>query len=87
MKAGARTEAAHIHTDVLRTLIKARTPMVILDARTGKYDDGRRIPGAKSLSPTAKPEEVAALALFLASDQSSGITGQTINCCCGLEMD
>lgn len=34
-----------------------------------------------------KPEEIASLAVFLASDQSSGITGQTINCCCGLEMD
>jgi enoyl-[acyl-carrier-protein] reductase (NADH) len=34
-----------------------------------------------------KPEEVAALAVFLASEQSSGITGQTINCCAGLEMD
>jgi NAD(P)-dependent dehydrogenase (short-subunit alcohol dehydrogenase family) len=31
--------------------------------------------------------EVANLALFLASDKSSGITGQTINCDAGLEMD
>ncbi len=33
------------------------------------------------------PEEVAALAVFLASDRSRGITGQTINCDAGLEMD
>ena len=33
------------------------------------------------------PQEVAALALFLASDRSSGITGQTINCDAGLELD
>lgn len=33
-----------------------------------------------------KPEEVAALAVFLASDESSGITGQTINCCAGAWM-
>ena len=40
-----------------------------------------------ALGRMVKPEEVAALAVFLASDQSSGITGQTINCCGGLEMD
>ena len=40
-----------------------------------------------ALNRMVKPEEVAALALFLASDQSSGITGQAINCCGGLEMD
>jgi len=40
-----------------------------------------------SLGRMVKPEEVAALAVFLASEQSSGITGQTINCCGGLEMD
>jgi NAD(P)-dependent dehydrogenase (short-subunit alcohol dehydrogenase family) len=34
-----------------------------------------------------KPEEVAALAVFLASDKSAGITGQTINCSAGLRMD
>jgi len=40
-----------------------------------------------SLGRMVKPEEVAALAVFLASEQSSGITGQTINCCAGLRMD
>ncbi|MFC1966633.1 SDR family NAD(P)-dependent oxidoreductase [Chloroflexota bacterium] len=39
-----------------------------------------------ALRRMVKPEEVAALAVFLASEQSSGITGQTINCCAGLEM-
>jgi NAD(P)-dependent dehydrogenase (short-subunit alcohol dehydrogenase family) len=39
-----------------------------------------------ALGRMVKPEEVAALAVFLASEQSSGITGQTINCCGGLEM-
>ncbi len=39
------------------------------------------------LGRMVKPEEVAALALFLASEQSSGITGQTINCDAGLQMD
>jgi NAD(P)-dependent dehydrogenase (short-subunit alcohol dehydrogenase family) len=40
-----------------------------------------------SLGRMVKPEELAALAVFLASEQSSGITGQAINCCAGLEMD
>jgi len=35
--------------------------MVIFDARSGKYDDGRRIPGAKSLSAESTAEEVAKL--------------------------
>ena len=40
-----------------------------------------------ALGRMLKPEEIAALAVFLASEQSSGITGQTINCDAGLEMD
>jgi len=32
---------------------------IILDARTGVNDDGQRIPGAKSLSPSASEEEVS----------------------------
>ena len=40
-----------------------------------------------TLGRMVKPEEVAALAVFLASEQSSGITGQTINCDAGLRMD
>ncbi|MBN1669447.1 MAG: rhodanese-like domain-containing protein [Kiritimatiellae bacterium] len=47
----------HLDTETLATLIAARVPMVILDARTGKYDDGRRIPGAGSLSASATAEE------------------------------
>lgn len=34
---------------------------VILDARSGKYDDGTRIPGAKSLNDKSTAEEVAAV--------------------------
>jgi NAD(P)-dependent dehydrogenase (short-subunit alcohol dehydrogenase family) len=36
-----------------------------------------------ALGRMVKPEEVANLAIFLASDQSSAITGQTINIDCG----
>ena len=40
-----------------------------------------------ALGRMVKPEEVAALAVFLASEESSGITGQTINCCAGAWMN
>ena len=40
-----------------------------------------------ALGRMVKPEEIAALAVFLASDKSGGITGQTINCCGGMEMN
>jgi NAD(P)-dependent dehydrogenase (short-subunit alcohol dehydrogenase family) len=39
-----------------------------------------------ALGRMVKPEEVAALAVFLASENSSGITGQTINCDAGTHM-
>jgi len=52
----------NIGTDVLKALIESRIPMVVLDARTGKYDDGIRIKGAKALSPTAPVEEVLKVA-------------------------
>ncbi len=38
------------------------------------------------LGRLAKPEEVSNLVLFLASDQSSYITGQVISVCGGLSM-
>ena len=40
-----------------------------------------------ALGRMVKPEEVGYLAVFLASDKSAGITGQTINCSAGLRMD
>jgi NAD(P)-dependent dehydrogenase (short-subunit alcohol dehydrogenase family) len=40
-----------------------------------------------ALGRMVKPEEIASLAVFLASDKSGGITGQTINCCGGMEMN
>jgi NAD(P)-dependent dehydrogenase (short-subunit alcohol dehydrogenase family) len=39
-----------------------------------------------ALGRMVKPGEVAALAVFLASENSSGITGQTINCDAGTHM-
>ena len=40
-----------------------------------------------ALGRMVKPEEVADLAVFLASEKSAGMTGQTINCSAGLRMD
>ena len=48
-------------TDALKELITAKKDVVILDARSGKYDDGRRIPGAKSLNASTSKKEAKAL--------------------------
>ena len=50
-----------ISTSALKTLIDAGTPLILLDARTGKYDDGRRIADARTLGPDAKDEEILAM--------------------------
>ena len=52
---------AKISTVTLATLLRAGAPMVVLDARTGRFDDGRRIPGARSLSALSSAGEVAAV--------------------------
>ena len=53
---------AAINPAGLDALIKAKTPVLIFDARPAKYDDGRRVPGALSLTAAATAEEVAQLA-------------------------
>jgi len=50
-----------INTGALAALLRTKVPITVLDARTGKYDDGRRVPGAKTLSPEATDAEVTAL--------------------------
>lgn len=50
---------AVVNTSALATLIRTKVPVTILDARSGKYDDGKRVPGARQLSPTAKDEDIA----------------------------
>ena len=42
----------------LAALIAAKAPMTILDARSGKYDDGKRVPGAKSLNADSTEDEI-----------------------------
>ena len=60
----------------------------VLNGMGMSYEQAVKTLNARTaLGRMLKPEEVAALAVFLASEQSSGITGQTINCDAGLEMD
>ena len=56
---GCCQQDAVLNTAALATLIRTKTPAAVLDARSGKFDDGKRIPGARQLSPTAKDEEIA----------------------------
>jgi rhodanese-related sulfurtransferase len=57
----ASVEAGVINTAALDALLSAKTPLVLLDARSGKYDDGRRIPGAKSLNSKSSADAVASV--------------------------
>ncbi len=52
---------AKINTAALKSLIDAGVPLTLVDARVGKYDDGRRISSALNLSPEAKDEEMQGL--------------------------
>ncbi len=47
--AAPKMPASTIDAAGLRTLINAKVPVVIVDARTGKWDDGMRIPGARAI--------------------------------------
>ena len=64
----------------------------VIDGLSNAFGIDREVAIETAVSQVAmgrmvKPEEVASLAVFLASDQSSGIIGQTINCCCGMQMN
>jgi rhodanese-related sulfurtransferase len=50
-----------VTTAALKELVKSGAPVVILDARTGKYDDGKRIPGAQLAGPDPSEAEIAKL--------------------------
>ena len=49
---------ATLNSAALDAMVKAKTPLTILDARAGKNDDGKRIPGAKSLNEASTPDEI-----------------------------
>lgn len=42
-----------VNTPALMAMIRAKSAMTVVDARSGMYDDGNRIPGAKALAPDA----------------------------------
>lgn len=48
-----------IDTEGLKNLLSTNVPVVVLDARTGEWDDGDRIAHAQLLSYEASAEEVA----------------------------
>lgn len=55
----AKAEVAEINTAGLKALLDAGATVTVLDARSGKYDDGRRIPGAAALAADASEEDAA----------------------------
>lgn len=48
----------YINTVVLENLLESPIPMVLIDARSGEWDDKSRIPGAKSLNSESTADEV-----------------------------
>lgn len=49
---------ATVSTAGLQALLDARVPLVLVDARSAKYDDGFRLPGAKYLPAGSSAAEV-----------------------------
>lgn len=47
-----------IDTAALKVLLATNDDLVLLDARSGKYDDGQRLPGAGQMSPNSQTKEM-----------------------------
>jgi len=59
--AAKKAAAPTLSAATLKVLLNAKVPVVLLDARAGgKWDDGRRLPGAKPLAPNATAQQAAA---------------------------
>ena len=69
-----------ISTEALKKAIEAQEKLVILDARSGKWDDGRRIPGAKQLTAAADAETIKAV---VGADKEARIITYCSNLKCG----
>ncbi len=54
-----KCDSSVVNTEGLAALIQSKVPIKILDARSGKYDDGQRIPGAQQLSADADAAIIA----------------------------
>ena len=52
---------AEINTSALKSLIDSGVVLTFVDARVGKYDDGRRIKNALNIGPEAKDEEIMSM--------------------------
>lgn len=67
----------HIDAKALKNLIDTKTKMVILDARNKDWDDGRRVPGGKSLPfdsdaglyTQVAPDKNALIVVYCGSEQ------------------
>jgi rhodanese-related sulfurtransferase len=51
---------AQVHTAALAIIVRAGVPVVILDANAGAWDEGKRIPGARSLPHDSGDAEIRA---------------------------
>src|SRR5210317_473029 len=60
-KGEAHSHAKAIDTKTMAAKVKEGKAVIILDARSGKWDDGKRIPGAKQLAPDADDKTIAAI--------------------------
>ncbi|MEI6808428.1 MAG: rhodanese-like domain-containing protein [bacterium] len=61
-KCGAMAKPmAEINTSALKALIDTGAALTLVDARTGKFDDGRRISNAVNLGPDAKDDEIQSM--------------------------
>jgi rhodanese-related sulfurtransferase len=49
-----------VSTEELKKTLAKEEPVILVDARSGKYDDGRRIGNAKQLASSASAEEIEA---------------------------
>lgn len=56
----ATASEAKVDTAGLKALLDSGKTVTVLDARSGKWDDGKRIPGAKSLSASSSDADIAA---------------------------
>lgn len=57
-KAGTGARLGHIDANGINALLRAGVSMSLFDARSAQYDDGRRIPTAKSLNAESSAEAV-----------------------------
>lgn len=53
-----KAEVATINTATLKALLDTSDDVVVLDARSDKYDDGKRLPGAVQLTADSSEEQV-----------------------------